>query len=89
MRRLATVPGVGGLTAHASVAATGAGKPLSAARDFAAGCGLTPRDHSRAGRQGDSRLRKLVARGASTIMRHARSRAERARGWPLKQFLAG
>jgi transposase len=89
MRRLATIPGVGGLTAHAIVTAIGAGKQFRTARDFAAWCGLTPREHSSAGkrrasgisRQGDLRLRKLLALGASTIMRYARAHNDRATQW--------
>ena len=89
MRRLASIPGVGGIVAHAIVAAIGDGAQFASARDFAAWAGLTPRQHSSAGkrrdqgisRQGDSRLRKLFALGASTIMRNARSRADRATAW--------
>jgi transposase len=89
MRRLATIPGVGGLTAHAIVAAAGDGKQFGSARDFAAWCGLTPKEESTAGkrrtrglsRMGDMRLRKLFALGASTIMRNARSRDDRATVW--------
>jgi transposase len=89
MRRLATIPGVGGLTAHAIVSAIGDGKQFRSARDFAAWCGLTPREHASAGkrreegisRQGDIRLRKLFALGASTVMRCARTRADRATVW--------
>ena len=89
MRRLATIPGVGGLTAHAIVTAIGAGRQFRTARDFAAWCGLTPREHASAGkrhdkgisRQGDIRLRKLLALGASTIMRYARSHGDRATPW--------
>jgi transposase len=89
MRRLATIPGVGGLTAHAIVTAIGAGKQFRTARDFAAWCGLTPREHASAGkrrdrgisRQGDIRLRKLFALGASTVMRYARSHTDRATQW--------
>jgi transposase len=89
MRRLTTIPGVGALTAHAVVAAIGDGRQFRTARDFAAWAGLTPRQHSSAGkrcdtgisRQGDSRLRKLLALGASTIMRYARSHADRATQW--------
>ncbi len=36
MRRLCTIPGVGGLTAHTHVAAIGAGGQFRSARDFAA-----------------------------------------------------
>ncbi|MGQ0445603.1 MAG: IS110 family transposase [Beijerinckiaceae bacterium] len=89
IRRLCTIPGVGGLTAHAIVAAAGEGKQFRSARDFAAWCGLTPQEHSSAGkrrekgisRMGDIRLRKLFALGASTIMRNARSRPDRASFW--------
>lgn len=89
MRRLATIPGVGGITAHAIVTAIGEGKQFGSARDFAAWCGLTPREHASAGkrhdkgisRQGDNRLRKLFALGASTVMRSARSRTDHATVW--------
>ena len=89
MRRLAGIPGVGGITAHAIVAAGGDGRQFGSARDFAAWAGLTPRQHSSAGkrrdqgisRQGDIRLRKLFALGASTILRNVRSRADRATAW--------
>ncbi len=36
MRRLAGIPGIGGLTAHAIVAAIGDGRRFRSARDFAA-----------------------------------------------------
>jgi transposase len=89
MRRLATIPGVGGLTAHAIVTAAGDGRQFGSARDFAAWCGLTPHEHASAGkrrangisRQGDMRLRKLLALGASTIMRYARAHGDRATQW--------
>jgi transposase len=44
MRRLAAIPGIGGLAAHAIVTAIGDGRRFRTARDFAAWCGLTPRD---------------------------------------------
>lgn len=89
MRRLTTIPGVGPLTAHAIVTAIGDGKQFASARDFAAWCGLTRRvDQSAAkrrergiSRQGEMRLRKLLALGASTIMRHLRSRPAHATAW--------
>lgn len=89
MRLLMTIPGVGFLTAHAIVAAIGDGKQFRSARDFAAWAGLTPRENSSAGkrrltgvsRQGESRLRKLFALGAATVMRGARSNGERATEW--------
>jgi transposase len=89
MRRLATIPGVGPLSAHAIVSAIGDGRQFASARDFAAWCGLTRRVDQSAdkrrergiSRQGENRLRKLLALGASTIMRHVRSRPERATTW--------
>jgi transposase len=89
MRRLMSVPGVGPILAHAVVAAIGEGRQFGSARDFAAWAGMTPQEHSSANkkrqkgisRQGDSRLRQLFALGASTIMRNARSRPERATQW--------
>ena len=89
MRRLATIPGVGPILAHAIVAAAGDGRQFRSARDFAAWAGLTPQEHTSAGkrrskgisRQGDIRLRKLFALGASTIMRTARARDDRATAW--------
>lgn len=89
MRRLMTIPGVGPLTAHAIVAAIGEGRQFTCGRDFAAWTGLTPREASSAGkrrekgvsRQGETRLRKLLALGASTVMRNARARPERGTAW--------
>jgi transposase len=89
MRRLATIPGVGALIAHAMVAAVGDGRQFACARDFAAWCGLTPKEASSAGkrrakgisRMGEMRLRKLFALGAATIMRNARSRTDSASAW--------
>jgi transposase len=89
MRRLARVPSVGFLTAHAVVAAIGDGRRFKSGRDFTAWGGMTPREQSSAGkrrtkgvsRQGESRLRKLFALGAVTLLRNARSRADRATQW--------
>ena len=89
MRRLSAIPGVGFITAHAVVAAIGEGRQFGCARDFAAWAGMTPREASSAGkrrtkgvsRQGESRLRKLFALGAATLMRNARSRDDRATQW--------
>lgn len=89
MRRLVTIPGVGGAIAHAIVSAIGDGKQFATARDFAAWCGLTPREHRSAGkkreggisRQGDMRLRKLLALGAGTMIRRARACPDRATAW--------
>lgn len=89
MRRLATTPCVGPVIAHAIVSAIGDGRQFASARDFAAWCGLTPREHGSAGkrraggisRQGDMRLRKLLALGASSVIRRARTCPDRATQW--------
>lgn len=89
MRRLARIPSVGFLTAHAVVAAIGDGRRFNSGRDFTAWGGMTPREHSSAGkrrtrglsRQGESRLRKLFALGAVTLLRNARLRDDRATQW--------
>src|SRR3546814_19428027 len=61
-RRLMTIPGVGPLTAHAAVAAIGAGRQFSTARDSAAWLGM-PRFQHDPGRQGQltGRIRRLGA----------------------------
>ena len=89
MGRLSAIPGVGFITAHAVVAAIGDGRQFARGRDFAAWAGMTPRQHCCAGkrrapglsRQGESRLRRLFALGAATLMRNARLREERATRW--------
>jgi transposase len=89
MRRLAAIPGVGPITAHAVVTAIGDGRQFGSSRNFAAWAGMTPREHSTAGkrrsgglsRQGESRLRKLFALGAATLMRYARAPEGRATAW--------
>jgi transposase len=89
MRRLATIPGIGPLTAHAIVTAIGEGQQFASARDFAAWCGLTRRVDQSAdkrrersiSRQGDNGVRKLLVLGASTLMRYARSHGDRATAW--------
>jgi transposase len=71
------------------VAAVDDGRQFGSARDFAAWAGLTPQEHASAGRrrpkgisrQGDSRLRKLFALGASTVLRNARAPGARATPW--------
>lgn len=59
MRRLTTIPGGGGMTAHAIVAAVGDGKQFGSAREFAAWCGLTPRGCSSADKRRDTGLSRM------------------------------
>jgi transposase len=88
-RRLMAIPGIGPVTAHAMVAAVGDGRQFGSARDFAAWVGLTPREASsgekrRSGgisRAGDGSLRRLFVLGASSWLRQAGSRPDKAGPW--------
>ena len=79
-QRLATVPGVGPLTATAIVATVGDPAHFRSARQFAAWLGLVPRQHSSGGKErlgsiskrGDGYLRKLLIHGARTVLRWRR-----------------
>lgn len=84
-RRLATIPGIGPITASAIAAAVPDASLFRSGRQFAAWLGLTPRPHSSGGRerlggiskQGDGYLRKLLVVGATAVMRMARKDATR------------
>ena len=84
-RRLATIPGIGPITASAIAAAVPNASMFRSGRQFAAWLGLTPRAHSSGGKerlggiskQGDGYLRKLLVVGATAVMRMARKDAAR------------
>jgi len=89
-RRLMTIPGVGPVTAHAIVAAVGDGRQFASARDFAAWVGLTRLNHDTGGKTrltgpiskaGDRTLRRLFVLGASSQLRRARAKPEKATIW--------
>lgn len=92
-RRLATIPGIGPITASAISAAVPDASLLRSGRQFAAWLGLTPRPHSSGGKerlggiskQGDGYLRRLLVNGATAVMRMARKDAARY-PW-MAQFL--
>lgn len=79
-RRLATIPGIGPITASAIAAAVPDGAQFRSGRQFAAWLGLTPKAHSSGGRerktgiskQGDGYLRRLLVVGATAVLRHVR-----------------
>ena len=81
-RRLATIPGVGPVTATALVAAIGDIGRFRSGRHLAAYLGLVPLQHSSGGkerlgaisRRGDGYLRTLLTHGARALVRIARSR---------------
>ena len=79
-QRLATIPGVGPITASA-IAATVPGATLfKSSRQFAAWLGLTPKSHSSGGKerqigiskQGDGYIRRLLVIGATAVTRFVR-----------------
>jgi transposase len=79
-RGLTAIPGVGPITATALVMKVPDPSVFRSARHFAAWVGLTPKDHSTAGRQrlggitraGDETLRRLLVNGAMAVIRRAK-----------------
>lgn len=92
-RRLAEVPGIGYLTASATVATVNEGRQYRSARQFGAALGITPRQHSSGGRvvlggisrQGDGYLRRLYIHGARAVVQahtlRVQAQPQEARGW--------
>lgn len=84
-RRLATIPGIGPITASAIAAAVPDATMFRSGRQFAAWLGLTPRPQSSGGKerlggiskQGDGYLRRLLVVGATAVMRMVRKDAGR------------
>ena len=74
-RRLATIPGIGPITASAIAAAVPDGTLFRSGRQFAAWLGLTPKAHSSGGKerqtgiskQGDGYIRRLRVVGATAV----------------------
>jgi transposase len=83
-RRLATIPGIGPITASALAASVGDAKTFKTGRHFAAWLGLTPREWSsgmkrrqgRISKRGDGYLRRLLILGSHAVMRHHKRRSE-------------
>jgi transposase len=81
-RRLATIPGIGVITATALVGAIGDGKQFKSARELAAWIGLVPNQNSSGGKErlgriskkGNPYLRTLLVVGATAMLQN------RARG---------
>jgi transposase len=94
-RRLATIPGVGPVTATALVALAPSAATFRKGRDFAAWLGLTPLQRSTGGKQklgatskmGERTLRRLLIIGASAVVRHATRRGVPEGSW-LGRMLA-
>jgi transposase len=79
-RRLAEIPGVGPIGATGLVMKTPDPHAYRSGRHFAAWIGLTPKDHSTAGktrlgkitRAGDERLRSVLVAGATAVIKQAK-----------------
>lgn len=94
-QRLATVPGIGPITATALVASLGDARSFKTGRHLAAWLGLTPREHAsglkrRQGaisKRGDAYLRRLLILGAQAWLRHYKADRPGADPWvsALKQ----
>jgi transposase len=88
-QRLAEVPGIGPVTAAALAARVTNPAMFRSGRDFAAWIGLTPKDHSTAGKQrlgaitraGDETLRTLLVCGATAAIQQARRGRGHASPW--------
>jgi transposase len=91
-RRLAQIPSIGPIVATALVMKTPDPHAFRSGRHFAAWIGLTPKDHSTAGktrhgkitRAGDEDLRRLLVIGATAVIQQAR----RGRGHSSRWLLA-
>jgi len=88
-QRLATIPGVGIITATALSATIADPSAFRSGREFAAFLGLVPRQNSSGGKdrlgriskKGDGYLRKLLVVGATSVIRRARTGAMAAGPW--------
>lgn len=90
-RRLAQIPGIGPVTAAALVMKAPDPHAFRSGRLFAAWLGLTPKDHSTAGktrlgkitRAGDERLRQLLVVGATSVVKVAKAK-DRGPHWLIE-----
>ena len=88
-RRLATIPGIGPITATALVASVGDARNFKTGRHLAAWLGLTPREHAsglkrRQGaisKRGDAYLRRLLTLGAQSWLRHHKTGQRAGDAW--------
>ena len=91
-RRLAQIPGLGPIGATTMVMKTSDPHAFPSGRHFAAWLGLTPKDHSTAGktrlgkitRAGDERLRSVLVAGATAVIQQAKH----GRGHPSPWLIA-
>ena len=91
-RRLMKVPGIGPVTASLLVMKVSDPAAFRSGRDFAAWIGLTPKDHSTAGktrhgvitRAGDEALRSSLVVGATAVVQQARNGRGRPSPWLIE-----
>ena len=87
--RLAKLPGVGPIGASLLAIKVGDAKAFRSGRDFSAWIGLTPKNHSTAGktrlgtitRAGDEMLRSVLVVGATALIRQTRQRRGHPSPW--------
>lgn len=90
-QRLMTLPGVGPITALATVASVGEAHEFASGRQFAAWLGLVPRQWSTGGRarlgritkRGDAYLRTLLILGARAALQMASRRNDKLSRWAV------
>ena len=88
-RLIATIPGIGAITATAIAASVPDPSIFRSGRDFAAWLGLTPRQNSSGGKErlggitkrGDTYLRHLLFIGARNVIRYPKARAAAGAAW--------
>lgn len=88
-QRLATIPGVGVITATALAASVTDPSQFRSGREFSASLGLVPRQNSSGGKDrlgriskmGDRYLRKLLVVGATSVVRQARTADTTPANW--------
>ncbi|MGX5851877.1 IS110 family transposase [Mesorhizobium sp. PL10] len=88
-RRLATIPGVGVLTASAIAATVPDPSFFRSGREFAAWLGLVPRQNSSGGKerlgriskQGNRYIRRMLVIGATGMLRYARAKSAAGAQW--------
>jgi transposase len=91
-RRLAKIPGIGPIGASLLVMKTPNAQLFRSGRDFAAWLGLTPKDHSTAGKQrlggitraGDEQLRAVMVAGAMAVLQHSKRGGRQTSPWIAK-----
>ena len=91
---MATIPGIGPITASALAATVTDPAAFKNGRQLAAWLGLVPRQHSSGGKErlggitktGDRSIRRLLVIGATSVIRYARTKAPGDADW-LKSLL--